>query len=281
MQIKQLLNRKIQFWEAGYIQFSCLPGQNYKVINKQEIQVLTIGQKPFSLFAKDIDFTAILGGVLTAVSFADSQELAEYLDLNFFFELSAGADSEYIDFLQRGGSENFWNPLSIQRVFQTSTTFATGSFYMYAMYLSKDTEISSITFSKQGLGPAFLTMAIYDFEAQGNLAVKFTPKNLIFAPSEFVFPTGVVRVQNSFPTFTFAGGWYCFVFNVSTNWRAKGTGLLPDFWGNGELTTSINMIATLNQAAVYTNVMPDPFPQSPTISPNFSNIVPPVPFFHI
>ena len=280
MQIKQLTNRKIQFWEGGNIQFSCLPGQNYKVINQDEIQVLTIGQKPFSLFAKDIDFTAILGGDLTAVSFADSQELAEYLDLNFFFELSAG-DSELIDFVQRGANGNFWNPLSIQRVFQTSTTFPTGFFFMYAVYVSKNTEISSITFSKQGLGPASLTMGIYDFEAQGNTDIKFTPKNLVLAPAEFVFPTGVVRVQNSFSTFTFPGGWYCFVFNVSTNWRAKGTNLIPDFWGNGDLGTSISMITTLTQTTAYNNVMPDPFPQSPAILPNFSNFIPPVPFFHI
>jgi len=281
MQIKQLANRKIQFWEGGYIQFSCLPGQNYKVINKQEIQVLTIGQKPFSLFAKDIEFTSILGGVLTAVSFADSQELAEYLDLNFFFELSAGGDGEFIDSLYRGASGNFWNPLSIQKNFQNSTIHGTGFWFMYAMYISKNTEISSITFSKMGLLAMNLTMGIYDLEEQGNAFVKSTPKNLIFNPGEFVLPSGTAKFGISFPTFTFAGGWYCFVFNVSGNFMAKGSGLTPPFWGNYGLTTSISTITTLNQAAAYTNVMPDPFPQSPAILPNFSNFIPPVPFFHI
>ncbi len=210
-----------------------------------------------------------------------TQDLKDLLKEFFFFDIGGGAaDSELIDFTQRGANDTFYNPLTIQRVLQTSSTFVTGNTYLYPIYLSQNTEISKIGFSKVGLGAANLTMGIYDFEAQGNATVKFTPKNLIFQPPEFIFPIGTVKAVNSFPAFTFDGGWYCFVFNVSASWRAKGTTLIPDFWGYGELATSISIITVMTRLAAYTNVMPDPFPQTaPDIIPSYSNIIPPVPFF--
>lgn len=221
MQIKQLTNRKIQFWEGGYIQFSCLPGQNYKVINKQEIQLLTVGQKPFSLFAKDIDFTAILGGVLTAVSFADSQELAQYLDLNFFFELSAGAGGGGNIFDNFGSLGNYFQSQSfIGGTILNSSIHLSAFQYAIPIYLSG----SYVEFSMVKLAsimPGLMNYGIYD--SRTGAGVPGYPNNKIFQSAEFSLGLAEQFVQTLLsPSLVLQPGIYWFSWAANDAFRWSG-----------------------------------------------------------
>lgn len=224
MQIKQLANKKVQFWEAGYIQFSCLPGQNYKVINQSEIQVLTIGQKPFSLFAKDIDFTAILGGVLTAVSFADSQELAEYLDLNFFFELSAGGDGGNI-FDNFGSLGNYYQSQSFRgsTILPSSIHIATFQFAIPIYLGGSYNEFSMIKLISAFTG--LMNYALYD--SRTGAGVPGYPNDKIFQSSEIALGTPQQLVQTLLsPSLVLAPGIYWFSWAANGAFRWSGLGEL-------------------------------------------------------
>ena len=259
MQIKQLVNRKIQFWEGGNIQFSCLPGQNYKVINQDEIQLLTVGQKPFSLFAKDIDFTAILGGVLTAVSFADSQELAEYLDLNFFFELGGGTDNIIVGYGDTG--EYNQGHSAIKPVISTSTALVAGTQYTIPIYLSGFyNEFALIQISL--IAGAKFNFAIYEGDKTG----AFLPKNKVFQSIEFTTPGARSLLQNLVsPAVYFAPSWYYFSYIADNALTFTGTRVANTFSGWSLTgTPAIASITRYFKAGVYASTLP-------AVHPSFSS----------
>ncbi len=254
MQIKQLENRKIQFWEGGYIQFSCLPGQNYKVINKQEIQVLTIGQKPFSLFAKDIEFTSILGGVLTAVSFADSQELAEYLDLNFFFELSAGGGGGGNIFDNFGSLGNYFQSQSFKgsTILPSSIHIATFQ-YAIPIYLSGSyNEFSMIKLISAFTG--LMNYAIYDSRA--GAGVPGYPNDKIFQSAEIALGTPQQLVQTLLsPSLVLEPGIYWFSWAANGGFRWSGLGELG-LLGYSITGSTLSIPQRIFSSFTYTSTLP-------------------------
>lgn len=253
MQIKQLANRKIQFWEAGFIQFSCLPGQNYKVISQSEIQVLTIGQKPFSLFAKDIEFTAILGGVLTAVSFADSQELAEYLDLNFFFELSDGGGADNI--LSSYGDTGEYNQghSAVKPVISASTVMAAGTIYAIPVFLGDNIVEFTLNVSSLIAGIDF-NFALYEGAESGN----YIPTNKVFQSAEFT-TSGIAERFTSITNLALDKKWYYFAYTTNGNVIFRGTRVANTFLGwSGAI--SLSTITRLFSGGVYASTLPAVFP---------------------
>jgi hypothetical protein len=228
MQIKQLTNGKIQFWLAGKIVFSCLPSQNYRVRNSNEIQLVSTGQPAYSIFADQITQTSIFGGTLADVSFNNSQELSEYLDSNFFFEPLV-ISSVFSVFGETG---DYNQTQASGKTFATSTALSNGTMYAVPIWLGG--VYTDFAMIKIGAATGDFNFAIYS----GDLTGGNPHIPLYFAPNLYFF--GFQANSN----LSFRGATTTLTFNGFT---LTGT---PD----------MSAITRYTSLVAYASTMPDTFP---------------------
>lgn len=255
MQIKQLTNKKIQFCKAGKIVFSCLPSQNYRVRNSNEIQLISTGQPAYSIFADEITQVSILGGALADVDFNNSQELAEYLDTNFFFE-----SVTVTNIISNWGDFGEYNQGQIpdRMIVQISNALVSGTIYTVPIYLN-GTYTEFLLLRKSGLVGQF-NFGIYS-AATGSGVAK-TPDALVYqSPEITTIAAPASHIFALSPNLTFQAGWYFFSIwgNVAHTFTGMAnTNTFLGFELTGVPATSI--ITRLSTAGVYAATLPATHP---------------------
>jgi hypothetical protein len=254
MQIKQLTNGKIQFWLAGKIVFSCLPSQNYRVRNSNEIQLVSTGQPAYSIFADQITQTSIFGGTLADVSFNNSQELSEYLDSNFFFEPLV-ISSVFSVFGETG---DYNQTQASGKTFATSTALSNGTMYAVPIWLGG--VYTDFAMIKIGAATGDFNFAIYSGDLTGGNP--HIPLNKLYQSPENTFG----GAQESFlislasPLY-FAPNLYFFGFQANSNLSFRGASTTLTF--NGFTLTGTPDMSTITRytsLVAYASTMPDTFP---------------------
>lgn len=257
MQIKQLANKKIQFWvKAGGIKFSCLPAQNYQVRN-DKIEVVSIGGiLLFTITPTEITHVQILGGALTPQTFSTAQELAVFLDDNFFFE-SVAPTNIFSDY----GNTGEWNQghSAIKPIIVTSTALTAG--VQHSIPYNLDGTITDFSLIKinASLAGAKFNFAIYDVTKTG----AEIPNNKVYQSPEFT--TAAVREQLidtlSTPQFFPRGKYYFSYIADTTGLTFTGTRVAETYQGfilTG--TPAFSTITRLFKAGSYVSTLPDVYP---------------------
>jgi len=253
MKIQQLLNKKIQFWEGSKIVFSCLPNQNYKVVSETEIHLINAGIKVLSLFAKDINATSILGATNVAQDFKNSQELAIFLDNNFFFELSDGGGGD--NMLSSYGDTGEYNQghSAVKPAISTSTIMTAGRIYTIPVFLGGNFIEFALIVNSVIAGIDF-NFALYEGATTGN----YTPTNKVFQSAEFT-TSGVAERFTSIINITLNKKWYYFTYTTNGNVTFTGTRVANTFLGwSGAL--GLSAITRLFAAGTYASTLPAVFP---------------------
>jgi parallel beta-helix repeat protein len=187
MKILQGTNRKIQFWAAGKITFSCLPSINYRVMDNNEIHLINAGVKVLSIFANEVTDVQILGGTVTPITFADSQALAEYLDTNFFFELAYSLEL-FEAIVDASGNGNYLLLSAAITAGETSIFIKNGTYV----------ESASINITASGTS--------IQGESIANTILVMEGGATITTPFDVGYSTGTLSVTNNSTTVTLAGG---------------------------------------------------------------------------
>jgi hypothetical protein len=215
MKILQGSNGKIQFWAAGKIQFSCLPSQNYRVMDNNEIHLISAGVKVLSIFADEITDIQILGGAVTPTTFNNSQELAESLDSNFFFDVSG--TSNIFDYF--GETGEYAQTQTLNLVLANSTVHLTANQYAIPIFLNGTYN----EFSLHKLASGFtgnMAYGIYDSRTTGAAY----PNNLIWESGNKVLTVASELVQSLVaPAITFTPGMYWFSWAADAAFTWRGT----------------------------------------------------------
>jgi hypothetical protein len=254
MKILQGSNGKIQFWNAGAIQFSCTAAQNYRVVSNNEIHLISAGVKVLSIFADEITDIQIMGGAVTPTTFNNSQELAVSLDSNFFFD-QLTISSIFNVFGETG---DYTQTQSSGKTFGTSTALTNGTMYAVPIYLSGT--ITEFAMIKIGAAIGDFNFAIYEGDlAGGNPHI---PLNKIYQSPENTFG----GAQESFldvlttPQF-FAPNLYFFGFQANSNLSFRGATTTLTMLGFSLTgTPDMSTITRYTSAVAYASTMPATFP---------------------
>lgn len=270
MKILQGSNGKIQFWVAGKITFSCLPSQNYRVMDNNEIHLISAGVKVLSIFADEITHTQISGGTVTPITFVDAQTLAVYLDANFFFD-PLTISSVFNVF---GDTGDYNQTQSSTKSFGSSTILVSGTMYAAPIYLSGT--ITEFALIKLGAAAGDFNFAIYSGDATGGNP--HIPKDKIYQSPEKTFPGAGDSFLDVLTTpLFFAPGLYFFGYqgNINLSFRGATTTLtMLGFSLTG--TPDMSTITRYTSAVAYSSTMPDVFP---AITKDLANVSIPL-LFH-
>lgn len=83
-QIKKLTNGKIQVKTDGSISVSLQCNVSYRITSKTRLDLEDSAGQKYSLFSDQVTTTQLDPAAPVTQSFADAQEMADFLDANFF-----------------------------------------------------------------------------------------------------------------------------------------------------------------------------------------------------
>jgi len=82
--VKKLTNGKIQIITNGGISISMQCNISYRVTGQTRLDIMDTANQKASLFSDQLTYTELEPAAAIAQSFASAQEMADYLDANFF-----------------------------------------------------------------------------------------------------------------------------------------------------------------------------------------------------
>lgn len=256
--IKETTN-KVQIWENGKIRASLLENASYRVVGDEIIIRDTAGQVA-SLFYEQVTYTQLKPAAKVAASFASPQELAAFLDANFFFSLIAeGGGSELA---AKGDTGQFFSPQGDMVQPLDSSSFAANFYHLFPVYFGEDMTLTEFAVGNRLVTGFDVVFGLYNLADRGLASLKQYPNELVWQSSVLSFTVNNEVITDAMANVQVSEGWYVIIMqhNNGVSVPFRGIDYQSDYWG---VASTLDYIQMVNVSGTYSATLPDPFPTSP------------------